>query len=176
MVELVGFNHRHLSIDFNCCLLCARFHITIKLRFKQKGVQMQSRLLHQRASTCECFGSVYAFNYTEHIRIYPLKDSQRLRNSIKHWAYKRIRSSVMAFYPSVYRLFRHLDKRASSSDREHQESSSGDLKSPLVPFLGRSPYVRRNTPWGSREGRTESQWTRQITEHLSVVYVFWLAQ
>lgn len=44
--ELVGSNHRHLSIDFNCCLLCARFHITIKLRFKQKGVQMQSRLLH----------------------------------------------------------------------------------------------------------------------------------
>jgi len=81
-------------------------------------------------------GSVYTFNYTEHIRIYPLKDSRRLRNSVKHWAYRRIRSSVTSFYPSVYRLFRHLDKRASLFDREHQESS-GDLKSPLVSFLGR---------------------------------------
>jgi len=116
--------------------------------------------------------SVYAFNYTEHIRIYPLKDSRRLRNSVKHWAYRRIRSSVTTFYPSVYRLFRHLDKRASPFDREHQESSSGNLKSPLVSFLGRCSPTSDEILLED-QGKEGQRLNREIAEHLSVVYVFW---
>lgn len=75
-------------------------------------------------------------------------------------------------YPSVYRLFRHLDKQglpllptANRGPRVVAWRSSKPLSAASRPV---SFYDRWNTSWGSREERSTSQWTGQITlEHLS---------
>lgn len=113
---------------------------------------------------------MYAFNYTEHIRIYPLKDAQRLRNSAKHWAYKRIRSSVTVLLSVCLSSIPTFGQARSPSFRPRTEPgvvawrSSKPLSAVSRPV---SSYDRWNTSWGSREERSTSQWTGQITpEHL----------
>lgn len=116
---------------------------------------------------------VYAFNYTEHIRIYPLKDARRLRNSAKHWAYKRIRSSVTVLLSVCLSSIPIPTFGQASSPSFRPRTGPGVVawrSSKPLSAVSRpvSSYDRWNTSWGSREERSTSQWTGQITPELGV--------
>lgn len=106
----------------------------IKLNFERKDARNRAYRIKKRQRV-NAPAVMYTFNYIEYIRIHPLKDSRRLRNSVKHLQADTVvcdglLSVCLSSIPAFGQASHSLRPRAPGV------VVLDDLKSPLVPFLG----------------------------------------